>query len=171
MVVLATEDTVQRASMLLSSLGELALLPPDSAEVGQFEARMRAFKAKMGDLSPHSAHVDGHEHDPGSPSLKYAATADSNSVTTVDPLANLPRRVVRRQVPSFRTALARAQARARALGVEHPAGRDAEAENRQHVLRNCLPDIANGCRAFARQGLCDDTQAHVSQRGAPPIKE
>ena len=65
MVVLATEDTVQRASMLLSSLGELALLPPDSAEVGQFEARMRAFKAKMGDLSPHSAHVDGHEHDPG----------------------------------------------------------------------------------------------------------
>ena len=77
MVVLATEDTVQRASMLLSSLGELALLPPDSAEVGQFEARMRAFKAKMGDLSPHSAHVDGHEHDPGSPSLKYAATADS----------------------------------------------------------------------------------------------
>ena len=31
----------------------------------------------------------------------------------------------------------------------------------QHVLKNCLPDVADGCSAHTRHDLCGDTRAHV----------
>ena len=39
---------------------------------------------------------------------------------------------------------------------------------RQHVLRNCLPDVANGCRPYAQRSVCDETNAHVSRSCAWP---
>lgn len=39
---------------------------------------------------------------------------------------------------------------------------------KQHVLRNCLPDLAHRCRPFARRSVCDETQMHVTQACAWP---
>lgn len=32
---------------------------------------------------------------------------------------------------------------------------------RQHVLKNCLPDIPDGCHSLATRQVCDETKAHV----------
>ena len=34
---------------------------------------------------------------------------------------------------------------------------------RQHVLKNCLPDIPDKCRPLARRQICDETSSHVRE--------
>ena len=38
----------------------------------------------------------------------------------------------------------------------------------QHILKNCLPDIADGCRSLARRSTCHATSLHVSTSCAWP---
>lgn len=34
---------------------------------------------------------------------------------------------------------------------------------RQHVLKNCLPDISDGCRSLAGRHVCEETRIHVQR--------
>lgn len=39
--------------------------------------------------------------------------------------------------------------------------KNCRAHVQRHVLKNCLPDIADGCRSLARRSICDETSRHV----------